>query len=103
MVCKVLILVEYRIGKMAEEEFLREEMLNEEQRLQEEANLQERRNRRIELVQQIADLERTRYQAVKRLKRLVNCVISVVNFSIIEENYLNLINVNADLNTRILD
>ena len=88
---------------MAEEEALHEEMLNEEQRLQEEANLQERMNQRIELVRQIADLERTRDQGVNRLKRLVNRVISVVNFSTIEEHYLNLLNVNADLIARILD
>ena len=44
---------------MAKEEVLCEEMLNEEQRLREEANLQERMNQRIELVRQIADLERT--------------------------------------------
>ena len=88
---------------MAEEEVLRDEMFNEEQRLQEEANLQERRNRRIELVQQISDLEKVRDLSVNRLRRLVNRVITVVNFSIVEENYLNLVNVNADLNTRILD
>ena len=78
-------------------------MFNKEQRLQEEAILQESRNRRIELVQQISDLEKARDLSVNRLRRLINRSITVVNFSIVEENYLNLVNVNTDLNTRILD
>ena len=88
---------------MAEGEAHQEEMLNEQQRLREEANLRERMNQRIELVRQIADLERTQHQGVYRLKRLVNRVITVVNFSTIEEYYTNLLTVNADLVTRILD
>ena len=81
-------------------------MLNEEQRLQriqEEATLQERRNERIQVVQQIADLEKARDLAVNRLRRLINRAITVTNFSIVEENYLNLAQINADLNNRILD
>ena len=83
-----------------------EAMLNEEQRLQriqEEATLQERRNERIQVVQQIADLEKARDLAVNRLRRLINRAITVTNFSIVEENYLNLAQINADLNNRILD
>ena len=52
---------------MAEEEILQEGMFNEEQRLREEAILQERRNRCIELVQQISDLEKAQDLAVNRL------------------------------------
>ena len=88
---------------MAEEEILQEGRFNEEQRLREEAILQERRNRCIEVVQEISDLEKAQDLAVNRLRRLINRSITVVNFSIVEENYLNLVNVNSALNTRILD
>ena len=43
---------------MAEEEILQEGRFNEEQRLREEAILQERRNRRLEVIQVISDLEK---------------------------------------------
>ena len=69
-----------------------EPILNEEQRLQriqEEAILQEKRNRRIQVIQQIADLEKARDLAV--------------NFTTVEEHYLNLAQINVDLNNRILD
>ena len=61
--------------------------MNEEQRIQEEAVLQDRR---LDLVQQISDLEKARDLLVNRLRRLINRNISVVNFSTIEENYRNL-------------
>ena len=85
---------------MTEQGVLHNPVINEEQRIQEEAVLQDRR---LDLVQQISDLERAWDLSVNRLRRLINRNISVVNFSIIEENYRNLHNVNSDLNSRILD
>ena len=85
---------------MTEQEVLQDQGMNEEQRIQAEAALQDRR---LDLVQQVADLEKARDLSVNRLRRLINRNISVVNFSIIEENYRNLQNINADLNSRILD
>ena len=85
---------------MTEQEVLQDQVMNEEQRIQAEAALQDRR---LDLVQQVADLEKARDLSVNRLRRLINRNISVVNFSIIEENYRNLQNINADLNSRILD
>ena len=85
---------------MTEQEVLQDQVMNEEQRIQAEATLQDRR---LDLVQQIGDLEKARDLSVNRLRRLINRNISVVNFSIIEENFRNLQNINADLNSRILD
>ena len=85
---------------MTEQGVLQDQGMNEEQRIQAEAALQDRR---LDLVQQIADLEKARDLLVNRLRRLINRNISVVNFFIIEENYRNLQNINADLNSRILD
>ena len=89
---------------MAEEDILQEGgRLEEERRLREEAILQERRNRRIEVVREISDLEKARDLTVNRLRRLINQSITAANFTTVEENYLNLSNVNSELNTRILD
>ena len=85
---------------MTEQEVLQDQVMNEEQRIQAEAALQDRR---LDLVQQVADLEKARDLSVNRLRRLINRNISVDNFSIIEENFRNLQNINADLNSRILD
>ena len=85
---------------MTEQGVLHNLEMNEEQRIQAEAALQDRR---LDLVQQISDLERARNLSVYRQRRLINRNISVVNFSIIEENYRNLQNINLDLNSRILD
>ena len=85
---------------MTEQGVLHDQVMNEEQRIQAEAALQDRR---LDLVQQVSDLERAQDLSVNRLRRLINQNISVVNFSIIEENYRNLQNINADLNLRILD
>ena len=85
---------------MTEQEVLQDQVMNEEQRIQAEAALQDRR---LDLVQQVADLEKARDLSVNRLRRLINRNISVVNFSIIEENFRNLQNINVDLNSRILD
>ena len=38
------------------------------------------------LNEEIADLEKTRDQGVNRLRRLINCDITIVNFSMIEEH-----------------
>ena len=85
---------------MTEQGVLQDQGMNEEQRIQAEAALQDRR---LDLVQQVLDLEKARDLSVNRLRRLINRNISVVNFSIIEENYRNLQNINMDLNLRILD
>ena len=85
---------------MTEQEVLQDQVMNEEQRIQAEAALQDRR---LDLVQQVADLEKARDLSVNRLRRLINRNISVDNFSIIEENFRNLQNINMDLNSRILD
>ena len=85
---------------MTEQGVLQDQGMNEEQRIQAEAALQDRR---LDLVQQVLDLERARDLLVNRVRRLINRNISVINFSIIEENYRNLQNIKADLNLRILD
>ena len=88
---------------MAEEEAFPEGRLQEEERLRQEAELRQRMDQRIELIRQVADLERTRDQGVNRLKRLIGRDITIVNFSIIEEHYTNVLDVNTNLIARILE
>ena len=88
---------------MVEQEANLEARLQEEERLQQEAEICQRMDQRMELIHQIADLERTRDQGVNRLRRLINRDITIINFSMIEEHYTNLLNVNNDLTARILE
>ena len=89
---------------MAAEDLLQEgRRLEEERRLQEEAFQQERRNRRIKVVHEISDLEKTRDLTVNHLWRLINRSVSQNNFTIVEDHYLTLSNVNSELNVKILD
>ena len=89
---------------MAEEDILQEgRRLEEERRLREEALLQERRNRRIEVIREISDLEKARDLTVNRLRRLINQSITPINFTTVEEHYLTLSNLNSELNAKILD
>ena len=88
---------------MAAEDLLQEgRRLKEERRLQEEAFQQERRNRRIEIVHEISNLEKTRDLTVNRLRRLINQSVSQYNFTIVEDQYLALSNTNSKLNIKIL-
>ena len=89
---------------MAAEDLLQEgRRLEEERRLQEEAFQQERRNRRIEVVREISDLKKTRDLTVNRLRRLINWSVSQNNFTIVEDHYLALSNINSEINVKILD
>ena len=88
---------------MVEQEANLEARLQEEERLEQEAELRQMMDQIMELICQIADLERTRDQGVNRLRRLINRDITIVNFSLIEEHYTNLLNVNNDLTARILE
>ena len=88
---------------MAEEEAFPEGRLQEEERLWQEAENRRRMDQRIELIRQIADLERTRDQGVNRLKRLIGHDITIFNFSVIEEHYRNVLDINTNLIARILE
>ena len=88
---------------MTEEQAILEGRINQEERLQEEVELRQRMDQRIELIRQIADLERARDQGVNRLRRLVSRDITIVNFTLIEEHYNNLLNTNNNLISRILE
>ena len=88
---------------MVEQEANLEARLQEEERLQQEADIRQRMDQRMELIRQIADLEKTRDQGVNRLRRIINHDITIVNFSIIEEHYTNLLKVNNGLSARILE
>ena len=88
---------------MAEEEAFLEGRLQEEERLRQEAENRRRMDQRIELIRQIADLEKARDQGVNRLRRLIGRDITIFNFSTIEEHYRNVIDVNTDLIARILE
>ena len=65
---------------MAEEEAFLEGRLQEKERLWQEAENRQRMDQRIELIHQIADLERTRDQGVNRLKRLIGRDITIFKF-----------------------
>ena len=77
--------------------------LEKERRLQEEALQEERRNYRIEVVHEISNLEKNRDLTVNHLRRLINRSISQFNFTVVEDQYLALSNINSELNLRILD
>ena len=89
---------------MAAEEPLQEaRRLEEERRLQEEALQEERRNNHIKVMRPISNLEKNRDLTVNRLRRLINRPISEYNFSVVEDQYIALSNLNSELNVRILD
>ena len=89
---------------MAAEEPLQEaRRLEEERRLQEEALQEERRNNRIKVIQVISNIEKNRDLTVNRLRRLINRSISQFTFTVVEDQYLALSNINSELNLRILD
>ena len=89
---------------MAAEEPLQEaRWLEEERRLQEEALREERMNNCIKVIHQISDLKKIRDLTVNRLRRLINQSISQHDFTVVEDQYLTLSNVNSELDLRILD
>ena len=89
-----------REERMLQDEGLQEEGLQEERRLRE---AEERRNNHMEILRQISDLKKNRDLTVNRLRRLINRSISEYNFSVVEDQYIALSNLNSKLNVRILD
>ena len=83
-----------------------EEMLRQEVALHEEECLQDAENRRtqqMEMICQIADLERDRDQTTTHLRRFGNQLISKFNFTRMENSYIGLLEINSALSERISD
>ena len=71
-----------------------EVMLHQQEALEEQEQLAEAEQRRVqhmELILQIADLERDRDRSTNRLRRLCNQSLSRFNFSRMEDLYIGLI------------
>ena len=77
--------------------------LEEERRLLDPTFQEERRNNRIKVVREISDLEKDRDLTVNRLRELINQSVSQYNFSVVEEVFIALFDLNSALNCRILD
>ena len=85
----------------ADEEMLcQQEVLQEQERLQE---AEERRVCRMEMICQIADLERDRDWTTNRLRRFCNQPISRFNFTRMENSYIGLLELDSALSERISD
>ena len=91
---------------MAEAEermFNPEEALEEQRRAELAAEVEGRRVQRMELILQIADLERERDRCTIRLRRMCNQSLSKFNFGRMEDLYIALMDLDSRLSLRIND
>ena len=83
-----------------------EEMLHQEEALEEHEGLAEVEGRRLqwmEVITQIADLERERDRFTNRLRRRCNQTLSRFHFGRMEELYISLIDLDSALSLKISD
>ena len=74
-----------------------------EQRFNKEAQMEQRRIQRIEIIQEIADLERERDKGTNKLKRISRQTLTRFNFGVLEELYASTMLLNLRLITKIND
>ena len=90
---------------MAEQEIRdQEKMLNQEEQariLDKNAQREQIRVQRMEVIQEIADLERKRDRATKTLRRISNQSLTKFNFGRMEDIYIALMDLYSRLNLRI--
>ena len=89
----------------AEQEMFNQENAHEEQRrnAQEAAEAEQRRLQRMDLILQIADLERERDKITNRLRRMSCQTLSRFNFEGFENTFIATTDLNSRLNSRIND
>ena len=81
-------------------------MLNQEEQrriLEENAQREQTRIQRMEIIQEIADLERERDRTTNRLRRSCNQTLSKFNFGRMEDLYIALMDLDSRLSIRIND
>ena len=81
-------------------------MLNQEEQrriLEENAQREQTRIQRMEIIQEIADLERERDRTTNRLRRSCNQTLSKFNFGRMEDLYIALMDLDSRLSLRIND
>ena len=90
---------------MDQQRMLNEEAIQEEQRriLEENAQRELTRIQRMEIIQEIADLERERDRTTNRLRRSCNQTLSKFNFGRMEDLYIALMDLDSRLSLRIND
>ena len=91
---------------MAEEaEILNEEAAHEDQRriFKEEAQRDRRRIQRVEIIQEIADLERERDRNTNKLRRASHQTLTRFNFGVLEDHFVRTAQLNSRLISRIND
>ena len=92
-------MAEVEHGRINQENSLEEQRRNAE----EAAEAEQRRLQRMELITQIADLEREQDKYTNRLRRL-NCqTLSRFNFESLESTFITTTDLNSRLNSRIND
>ena len=89
----------------AEERMFNEEAALEEQRrlAEEAAEVEQRRIQRMELILEIADLERERDKSTNRLWRMSNQTLSRWSFGCLEDQFITTTELNSRLSLRISD
>ena len=80
-----------------------EEVLEEQRRAELAAEYKGRRLQCMEVIVQIADLERERDRLTNRLRRMCNQSLSRFNFGRMEELYIGLIKLDSTLSLKIND
>ena len=85
----------------AQELLCQQKALEEQERRAAEAEAEQRRVQRIELIQQIADLEREQDKCTNRLRINCNQTLSKFNFGRMEDLYIALMDLNSRLSIRI--
>ena len=85
---------------MDQQRILNEEAVHEEQIriLEENAQGEQRRIQRVEIIQEIADIERERDKTTNKLKRASHQTLTRFNFGILDDLFVR----NAHLNSRII-
>ena len=81
-------------------------MLNQEEQrriLEENAQREQTRIQRMEIIQEITDLERERDRTTNRLRRSCNQTLSKFNFGRMEDLYIALMDLDSRLSLRIND
>ena len=94
--------------EVGQERINQENALEEQRRNAEEtdaaaAEAEARRLQRMELITQIADLERERHKFTNRLRRLNHQTLTRFNFEGLEHTFITTTNLNSRINSRIND
>ena len=90
---------------MDQQRMLNEEAIQEEQRriLEENAQRERTRIQRVEIIQEIADIERERDKTTNKLKRASCQTLTRLNFGVLEDLFVRAAHLNSRIISRIKD